>query len=135
MKKIVVAGCLSVAAVFAVANASADNVREVERSASVFHSYEFEETKDTPAPEGFRPFYVSHYGRHGSRRLTGTFVADTLATLENAQKNGDLTEEGKRLLIDVRKIAEAHEDMIGQLTERGVQEHRRLARRMATRSS
>jgi hypothetical protein len=99
----------------------------------VFHSYEFEETKDTPAPEGFRPFYVSHYGRHGSRRLTGAFVADTLATLENAQKNGDLTEEGKRLLIDVRKIAEAHEDMIGQLTERGAQEHRRLARRMAAR--
>ena len=55
MKKIVVAGCLSVAAVFAVANASADDWREVERSASVFHSYEFEETKDTPAPEGFRP--------------------------------------------------------------------------------
>ena len=118
---------------FGIAFASADNVREVERSASVFHSYEFEETKDTPAPEGFKPFYVSHYGRHGSRRLTGTFVADTLATLENAQKNGDLTEEGKRLLIDVRKIAEAHEDMIGQLTERGAQEHRRLARRMAAR--
>ena len=135
MIKIVVAGCLSVAAVFAAANASADNVLEVERSASVYHSYEFSEIDDTPPPKGFKPFYVSHYGRHGSRRLTGTFVADTLATLENAQKNGDLTEEGKRLLIDVRKIAEAHEDMIGQLTERGVQEHRRLARRMATRSS
>ena len=24
----------------------------------------------TPAPEGKRPFYISHYGRHGSRYLS-----------------------------------------------------------------
>ena len=107
---------------------------EAERTASVFHSYEFPATCDTPAPEGYAPFYISHYGRHGSRRLTGTFVADTLAALEKAEKNGNLTEDGKSLLIDVRKIAEVHEGMIGQLTERGAQEHRLLARRMAARS-
>ena len=31
------------------------------------HSYEFLPIKDTPAPGGFKPFYISHYGRHGSR--------------------------------------------------------------------
>ena len=24
----------------------------------------------TPAPDGYEPFYVSHYGRHGARYLT-----------------------------------------------------------------
>ncbi len=24
-------------------------------------------TKDTPAPKGYKPCYLSHYGRHGSR--------------------------------------------------------------------
>jgi hypothetical protein len=23
----------------------------------------------TPSPEGYEPFYISHYGRHGSRQL------------------------------------------------------------------
>ena len=108
-------------------------VREIERSASVFHSYEFKSVIDTPAPCGFTPFYISHYGRHGSRRLTGTFLADVLDVLESAQKNGLLTDSGQSLLTDVRKIAEAHDGMVGQLTERGAEEHRTLARRMAAR--
>ena len=31
------------------------------------HYYEFNPIQDTPAPKGFKPFYISHYGRHGSR--------------------------------------------------------------------
>ena len=31
------------------------------------HSYEFIDVVDTPAPMGYEPFYISHYGRHGSR--------------------------------------------------------------------
>ena len=27
--------------------------------------------KLTPAPKGYKPFYISHYGRHGSRYLIG----------------------------------------------------------------
>ena len=114
------------------ADASAGGL-EAERTASVFHSYEFEPVADTPAPEGFKPFYISHYGRHGSRRLTGTFVSDTLAVLEAAEKGGGLTDAGRALLADVRKIAAVHDGMIGQLAGRGAEEHRLLARRMAAR--
>ena len=36
----------------------------------------------TPSPKGYEPFYMSHYGRHGSRWLTGktsyTSVAEPL---------------------------------------------------------
>ena len=34
--------------------------------------YEFPELKDTPAPKGYKPFYISHYGRHGSRSDWGS---------------------------------------------------------------
>ena len=120
-------------AVFADGWRNAQERREIERSGSVFHSYEFEPVVDTPAPEGYKPFYVAHYGRHGSRRLTDSFVADTLAAMEKAEASAALTEKGKALLADVRKIADAHDGMIGQLTERGAEEHRLLARRMAER--
>ena len=38
-----------------------------DRSANNMHSYEFDPIVDTKAPKGFKPFYISHYGRHGSR--------------------------------------------------------------------
>jgi len=110
-----------------------EDVREVERTAAAFHSYAFKPIVDTPAPEGFKPFYVAHYGRHGSRRLTGTFVEEALGALAKAEAAGDLTDEGKALLSDLRAVARAHEGMVGQLSERGAEEHRRLARRMAAR--
>ena len=106
---------------------------ELERTGSIFHSYEFAPIEDTPPPNGFAPFYISHYGRHGSRRLEGDCVAHTLSVLEEASKNGILTNEGKALLDAVRKIADASVGMEGQLTERGAEEHRMLARRMAER--
>ena len=106
---------------------------DLERTASVYHSYEFNPIVDTPAPEGFVPFYIAHYGRHGSRRLTGAFASDALEALEKAERSGYLTAEGVSLISDVRKIAEAHKGMMGQLAERGAEEHRMLARRMAAR--
>ena len=110
-----------------------DSVREIERTASVYHSYEFEPITDTPPPNGFKPFYISHYGRHGSRRISGSAVTDVLRALEKANKRNALTEAGRALLDAVRKIAAVHDDMDGQLTERGAWEHRQLARRMAGR--
>ena len=38
-----------------------------DRAANNMHSYEFFPIQDTKAPKGFKPFYISHYGRHGSR--------------------------------------------------------------------
>ena len=108
-------------------------VRPNERTASVYHSYEFEPIADTPPPDGFKPFYISHYGRHGSRYLTGSAVSDVMNALEKANKRNALTETGRSLLADVRKIAAVHHEMSGQLAARGAWEHRRLARRMAER--
>ena len=122
-----------IVACFSAAVISFASFATVERTASGYHSYEFTTVADTPAPSGFTPFYIAHYGRHGSRRLAGRFAADVLRELKKAEKAGRLTDEGKALLADVRKIADAHAGMVGQLTERGAEEHRKLARRMFER--
>ncbi|MBO7371453.1 MAG: histidine-type phosphatase, partial [Bacteroidales bacterium] len=37
------------------------------KAAGMEGAYRFENYSLTPAPKGYRPFYISHYGRHGSR--------------------------------------------------------------------
>ena len=97
------------------------------------HSYEFIDVADTPAPRGYRAFYISHYGRHGSRsdwagNYTYKLVRDVLA---QAKADGvALTPAGDSLLRESAYIFEKYDGMDGRLTPRGVREHRMLADRM-----
>ena len=53
----------------------------------------------TAAPKGYEPFYMSHYGRHGSRWLIGEGdYTNPLNTLRDANAEGKLTAEGKAVL-------------------------------------
>ena len=46
----------------------------------------------TPAPKGYEPFYMSHYGRHGSRWLIGEREYTLpMGTLRNGREAGKLT--------------------------------------------
>ncbi|MBO5952061.1 MAG: hypothetical protein J6Q08_05020 [Bacteroidaceae bacterium] len=50
-------------------------------------------------PKGFQPFYMSHYGRHGSRYLLNTSqYEDPYNTLKEAYDKGVLTEFGKTVM-------------------------------------
>ena len=42
---------------------------DLNRTGGVYYAYPVTESKNTPAPKGYEPFYISHYGRHGSRYL------------------------------------------------------------------
>ena len=42
----------------------------IEKSGSVYYAYPDINESYTPAPKGYKPFYISHYGRHGSRYLS-----------------------------------------------------------------
>jgi len=88
----------------------------------------------TPAPKGYKPFYISHYGRHGSRYLTGGyyFVAGRKG-LQAAKEAGLLTEEGLELYDEFSALESEHEGMYGELTPRGAREHRAIAGRMLAR--
>ena len=73
-------------------NISAQTAREYidqvpGRAANNMHSYEFEDVVDTPAPKGYKPFYITHYGRHGSRfEQSSTFSKAALEGLNAAKE-------------------------------------------------
>ena len=104
------------------------------RAANNHNSYEFREIRDTPAPKGYKPFYISHYGRHGSRSAWGGKDYEyVIALLEKGQAADLLTQGGDSLLVAARKVLAAYNGMDGRLTPRGVREHKALARRMYSR--
>jgi len=105
-----------------------------QRAAGVIHSYEFLPIKDTPAPCGFKPFYISHYGRHGSRSHSSDKPYVLLRDcLQAAKGEGILTPSGDSLLACARQMIVLHDGMDGRLTPRGAREHELLARRMYKR--
>jgi hypothetical protein len=88
----------------------------------------------TPAPQGKRPFYISHYGRHGSRyinRRSGYEIPYKMI----AQANGvdELTPMGKQVLNEMNLILADSQDRWGDLTRLGRKQHQQIARRMIER--
>lgn len=96
--------------------------------------YRYTPQKDSRAPWGYRPFYVSHYGRHGSRSGWNGLKYDNLVfALEQAHGAGLLTASGDSLMQEVYALRDAHGVMNGRLTPRGVREHQQIAHRMFKR--
>ncbi|MDE6008839.1 MAG: histidine-type phosphatase [Muribaculaceae bacterium] len=86
----------------------------------------------TPAPEGYKPFHLEHYGRHGSRWLIGgnDYLTPVLR-LESAERNGKLTPLGERTLAALREIEQASHQRLGELSDKGAVQHQAIGRRMA----
>lgn len=85
----------------------------------------------TKAPKGYRPFYISHYGRHGSRWLISTSTyKDPVAFLKKAKHAGALTPLGEDVLSRLEKVEEAARGRYGELTRLGAEQHRQIAGRM-----
>ena len=86
------------------------------------------------APKGYEPFYISHYGRHGSR------YESTLKNIDNveniflkADSLGVLTTKGREILAYIKEFSAYHKGCEGELTPLGVEQHKGIARRMYNR--
>lgn len=100
-------------------------------AAGKYFAYTAPETVLTPAPEGYEPFYVSSFARHGSRYLTDKEKYDEpRSILEDAENKGYLTEDGKRALEIIKYLSNEAEGRYGELTPKGAQQHRDLIKRM-----
>ena len=67
-----------------------------ENAAGIFRTYEPREGTLTKAPRGYKPFYISHYGRHGSRyHASVSYFTPGIEALENAGREGLLTADGR----------------------------------------
>lgn len=103
----------------------------IELTAGNYANYPVPTGHLTPAPEGYEPFYISHYGRHGSRYMTSDKVYRRLRKqLDSARTLGILTPYGKDVRNRVKIAAADAKDRAGELTTLGARQHRAIARRM-----
>ncbi len=85
----------------------------------------------TAAPAGYEPFFINHYGRHGSRWLIQeTKYTYPLRMLEKGERNGKLTRRGQEVLDVLRQVHEASRGRLGELSDIGAEQHQGIARRM-----
>lgn len=112
-----------------------DFAKDIHYSASNYLAYPGpRQAKLTPAPKGKKPFYISHYGRHGSRYLINPKQYDNpYRVLQKADSLGKLTPLGRDVLRRLKLIREEAAGRYGELTQLGAEQHRQIARRMFER--
>ena len=93
--------------------------------------YNFDVPALTPAPKGYEPVYISHYGRHGSRYAyssrTYGFLHDAL---EEGAEKGNLTPFGISLKKQLAPFFETVSNHVGELTRKGWDQLYGIGRRM-----
>lgn len=95
--------------------------------------YPMREVALTPAPRGYEPFYISHYGRHGSRyAFTDKVYLDPMSLLNRASAEGNITEEGRRLLDTLNACWPRLKYRIGELTPLGWNQQQYIGRTMVS---
>ena len=136
MKKIAaIMSLIALSATMLSAQTARQEIRaKVTLAANNYQDYPVPTKKLTAAPRGYEPYYISHYGRHGSRWLIGKGAFDApYRTLHAADSLGKLTPRGRTLLDQVRAIRDEAMGRDGELTPRGAEQHKGIARRMMER--
>ena len=60
-------------------NARQEIYADPDKAGGVYYAYTYDNPARTPAPEGYEPFYISHYGRHGARYILSNDQYDNVA--------------------------------------------------------
>ena len=95
------------------------------------YPYEFTTQKLTKAPSGYKPFYISHYGRHGSRYYWNAFLYRELdSLLSTAHRKQQLTAEGEAFYQKFQKAKDELATGVSELSDLGWEQHQRIARTM-----
>lgn len=90
---------------------------DVHRSAANYYAYPVPSVEQTAPPAGYKPFYLSHYARHGSRFLINPDDYEKpLAVMREADGNGVLTELGKKTLCILDSVSRVAQNRYGELT-------------------
>ena len=95
------------------------------------YPYSFANRQLTKAPKGYKPFYISHYGRHGSRYYWNAMLYQELANLlTKAHERGQLTPAGEAFFGKFMAAKEELQTGVSELSELGWQQHQFIARTM-----
>ena len=96
--------------------------------------YPYKQTADvklTKTPNGYKPFYISHYARHGSRYYWSSSLykeLDTLLTV--AHQKQLLTPAGEEFRQKFMAAKDELQTGVSELTDLGWQQHQGIARTM-----
>lgn len=102
-----------------------------QKSGGVYYAYPVENPVFTQAPEGYKPFYISHYGRHGSRYIIGEEgYTRPLKAFERAAEHDALTPLGRDVLERIKAAWVEAGGRDGELTPLGARQHHDIAQRM-----
>ena len=95
----------------------------------VYHAYPKAEAKEVwKSPVGYSPFYISHYGRHGSRWMT----SDERYLWVNSHfcDDANLTVLGEKVKSLLQRVYDNARGHGGRLTKLGQRQHQGIAKRM-----
>ena len=128
---IAITACLALSAT----NPRKQVINNFDRSASNHYAYPYGTDMKVPsltaAPAGYEPFYIDHYGRHGSRWLTnGRYYERPYKQLLKAKEAGMLNLQGDLLLRQLMIVNETSKLRAGDLSDEGAKQHQEIAQRM-----
>lgn len=133
LKKILASAIAAACFVGAMAQTTREEMTaDLNKTGGVYYAYPVKGAMpSTPAPNGYRPVYISHYGRHGSRYLIST--EDYLGLqrqLADARDHKALTPLGLDVLARLDSVIIEADGRGGDLSPLGVRQHREIAERM-----
>ena len=97
----------------------------------VYRLYPTQFKEQTAVPKGYKPFYISHYGRHGSRYILRDEKFDrVLNTFADAEYFDKLTPYGKEIYARLKRSLKDTYGRGGELSMKGQEQHRQIASRM-----
>lgn len=104
-----------------------------DKYAGSFYVYDYEEAPAlTPAPQGYKPFYISHFARHGARYCTSEYDR-VFGILSKGEAAGVLNEGGKAFFARYKPFYNKVRYSSGNLTGVGKAQHRAIAEHMYAR--
>lgn len=131
-KSLFIIALLALAPVSSIAQTTLEEIAATpEKAGGIYYAYPYYDAENTPAPKGYKPFYISHYGRHGSRYLISeNDYTDLRDRLMHADANNALTPLGKDVLGRLDLAYKEAKGRAGELTPLGNRQHHDIATRM-----
>lgn len=103
----------------------------LEQAGSIYYAYPAPSGTVTPAPSGYEPFYISHYGRHGSRWMTSDErYTEVVSVFDSLYRCSELTPLGADVRRRLHKVWDDARGCSGSITPLGERQHREIAGRM-----
>ena len=113
---------------YAQRNTREEIMADIEKAGGVHYMYPTDQPIPTEAPKGYKPFYVSHVGRHGARFALGSTVyTDQWKVWSMAHDKGWLTPEGEAIFKAFAVFYPQVQRREGNLTQKGQEQHRFIA--------